>query len=69
MYIVDLVLIATLLCYVVMQAFSKIHDEYQFPTRLDLTKFVASEEQEGGAGAGAGNTYILHSVLVHSVRC
>ena len=45
------------------QAFSKIHDEYQFPTRLDLGEFVDREE----GGGRLSHTYILHSVLVHSV--
>jgi ubiquitin carboxyl-terminal hydrolase 7 len=48
--------------------FSKIHDEFVFPTRLDLSEFVTSEaaSDEGGDVAGGANTYILHSVLVHS---
>ena len=51
------------------QRLSKLHDEYQFPTRLDLAEFVSSSEEgsEGGPSPRTATAYILHSVLAHSV--
>lgn len=56
------------------QGFSKIHDRYEFPMRLELDSFV--EPQSSPAAAGVDdeggnikplNNFILHSVLIHAV--
>jgi len=54
-------------------AYVKIHDEFAFPARLCLDEFIAQDvrEQQEKEEAEQGikkvsNTYLLHSVLVHS---
>lgn len=42
--------------------FSKIHDRFEFPTRICLDDFVADDAPPEHK---QGNNYILHSVLVH----
>lgn len=46
--------------------FTKIHDNFQFPARLCLDEFLAADAP--AESRLHANTYLLHSVLVHSVR-
>jgi hypothetical protein len=45
--------------------FVKVHDRYEFPVRLCLDEFVVQDE-DAPENPGRGNTYLLHSVLVHA---
>ena len=48
------------------QCFTKIHDVFSFPARLHLDEFLAPDAPP--ESRAQPNTYLLHSVLVHSVR-
>lgn len=43
--------------------FTKIHDHYEFPLRLELDRYVAESSLE--ESPRVPNNYVLHSVLVH----
>jgi ubiquitin C-terminal hydrolase len=45
--------------------FAKIHDNFEFPTVLDLNRYLSLDDSDDQANKDA-NIYRLHSVLVHS---
>lgn len=46
--------------------FTKIHDKFEFPTRLCLDEFLCNDGNKESDVKSVPNKYLLHSVLVHS---